>query len=63
MIHGQGIGCDCLTTTERAELEPLAGRRRTAHGLARRAQIVLAAANGVENKVIAPGWVKRMRMR
>ena len=42
-----------LTTEERVELEGLAGRRRTAQGLARRARIVLAAANGMENKAIA----------
>ena len=42
-----------LTTAERAELEGLASRRRTAQGLARRARIVLAAAAGVENKAIA----------
>src|SRR5712691_5613100 len=42
-----------LTALERAELESLAGRRRTAQGLARRARIVLAAAEGLENQVIA----------
>ena len=42
-----------LTAEERAELEGLANRRRTAQGLARRARIVLAAATGVENQVIA----------
>lgn len=42
-----------LTAAERAELEGLAKRRRTAQGLARRARIVLAAADGTENKVIA----------
>lgn len=42
-----------LTAAERAELEGLAGRRRTAQGLAKRARIVLAAAVGAENKVIA----------
>lgn len=42
-----------LTAVERAELESLAGRRRTAQGLARRARIVLAAAAGMENKAIA----------
>jgi transposase len=42
-----------LTATERAELEGLANRRRTAQGLARRARIVLAAAEGMENQVIA----------
>jgi transposase len=42
-----------LTAGERGELESLAGRRRTAQGLARRAQIVLRAARGLENKAIA----------
>jgi transposase len=42
-----------LTAAERAELEGLAGRRRTAQGLAKRARIVLAAADGRENKIIA----------
>src|SRR5437762_469153 len=42
-----------LTVAERVELEGLASRRRTAQGLARRARIVLAAAAGLENQVIA----------
>src|SRR6266700_1913278 len=42
-----------LTAAERVELEGLASRRRTAQGLARRARIVLAAAEGLENQVIA----------
>ena len=42
-----------LTAAERAELAGLAGRRRTAQGLARRARIVLAAADGMENKAVA----------
>lgn len=42
-----------LTAAERAELEGLASRRRTAQGLARRARIVLAAAAGLENQLIA----------
>ncbi len=41
-----------LTVEERRELESLAGRRRTAQGLARRARIVLLAAEGLENKEI-----------
>ena len=36
-----------LTEREREELEGLSRRRRTAQGLARRAQIVLAAAEGL----------------
>jgi len=42
-----------LTTEERGELEGLSRRRRTAQGLAQRAQIVLLAAEGFENKEIA----------
>lgn len=42
-----------LTERERAELQGFAGRRRTAQGLARRAKIVLLAAEGFENKEIA----------
>jgi transposase len=42
-----------LSVEERAELEGLSRRRRTAQGLARRAQIVLLAAEGFENKAIA----------
>ena len=38
---------------ERAELEALSRRRKTSQGLARRARIVLAAAEGLENKEIA----------
>ena len=42
-----------LTDTERQELEGLARRRRTAQGLARRVQIVLLSAAGLQNKDIA----------
>jgi DNA-binding NarL/FixJ family response regulator len=42
-----------LSDLERGELEGLSRRRRTAQGLARRAQIVLAAAGGLENQQIA----------
>jgi transposase len=41
-----------LSKDERRELEGLTRRRRTAQGLARRAQIVLAAAEGLQNKRI-----------
>ena len=41
-----------LSEVERRELEGLARRRKTAQGLARRARIVLAAAEGLENKAI-----------
>lgn len=41
-----------LTDAERRELEGLAGRRKTAQGLARRARIVLEASSGLQNKEI-----------
>jgi transposase len=41
-----------LSGAERRELEALARRRKTAQGLARRAQIVMAAAEGLQNKAI-----------
>lgn len=41
-----------LSATERRELESLARRRKTAQGLARRARIILTAAQGLENKTI-----------
>lgn len=41
-----------LTDEERRELEGLANRRKTAQGLARRARIVIAAAEGLQNKEI-----------
>lgn len=58
-----------LSAAERGELEGLSRRRQTAQGLARRAQIVLAAAAGLENKAIAqqvgsdPGTVGKWRRR
>ena len=42
-----------LSAAERRELESLTRRRKTAQGLARRARIVLLAAEGLENKLIA----------
>jgi transposase len=41
-----------LTDEERSELESLVRRRQTAQGLARRAEIVLLAADGLQNKEI-----------
>ena len=58
-----------LTAQERSALETLVRRRRTAQGLARRAQIVLLAADGVESKEIArrlgtmPNTVGKWRRR
>jgi len=42
-----------LTDAERREMEGLAGRRKTAQGLARRARIVLEASGGLQNIEIA----------
>jgi DNA-binding CsgD family transcriptional regulator len=58
-----------LTGEEERELRDLAGRRRTAQGLARRARIVLLAAEGLENKEICaaldvdPNTVGKWRRR
>jgi DNA-binding CsgD family transcriptional regulator len=58
-----------LSDLERRELEGLSRRRRMAQGLALRAQIVLAAAEGLENNQIAarlgsdPGTVGKWRRR
>ncbi len=42
-----------LTVAERRDLEGFSRRRKTAQGLARRARIVLLAAEGLFNKEIA----------
>src|SRR4029453_18446666 len=47
-----------LTDDERVQWNSLAHRSRTAPHLARRARIILACAEGVDNKVVA----KRLRM-
>jgi transposase len=58
-----------LTGEEEQELRNLAGRRRTAQGLARRARIVLLAAEGLENREICaaldvdPNTVGKWRRR
>jgi transposase len=50
-------------------VEGLSGRRKTSQGLARRARIVLAAADGLQNKEIAarlgsdPNTVGKLRRR
>jgi DNA-binding NarL/FixJ family response regulator len=41
-----------LTRDQRADLEGLVRRRKTAQGLSRRAEIVLLAAAGLQNKEI-----------
>jgi transposase len=58
-----------LSSEERSELEGLLRRRKTAQGLARRAGIVLLAADGLQNKDIAarlgtdPNTVSKWRRR
>ncbi len=47
-----------LTDDERVQLDSLAHRSRTAPHLARRARIILACADGIDNRVVA----KRLRM-
>ena len=53
MARGRVAVAIDLSVAERRELDDLARRRRTAQGLARRARIVLLAAEGHENKTIA----------
>ena len=47
-----------LTDDERVQLDSLAHRSRTAPHLARRARIILACAEGLDNRVVA----RRLRM-
>ena len=42
-----------LTDDERVQLDSMAHRSRTAPHLARRARIILACAEGIDNKVVA----------
>lgn len=42
-----------VTVSERAELESLANRRKTAQALAMRARIMLGCASGIHNKDVA----------
>ena len=49
---GRAAVAIALSEAERRELEGLIGRQKTAQGLPRRARIVLAAADGLENKAI-----------
>ena len=51
-LVGRAAVAITLSEVERRELEGLARRRKTAQGLARRARIVLAAAEELENKTI-----------
>ena len=54
MARGKAVAID-LTATERGELEALRRRHGTAQALARRARIVLLAADGLTNSAIAQG--------
>jgi transposase len=54
MARGKAVSID-LMATERAELEALLRRHGTAQALARRARIVLLAADGLTNSTIAEG--------
>ena len=49
---GQACGLSELSAAERVELQALVRAQKTGQALARRAQIVLAAASGLENKAI-----------
>jgi transposase len=53
MARGRVAAAIDLSAAERRELEGLVRRRKTAQGLARRARIVILAAEGLENKKIA----------
>jgi transposase len=52
-MAGRQVARVTLTEAEAAELASLAGRRRTAQALALRARIVLACAEGAQNKEVA----------
>jgi transposase len=54
MARGKAVAID-LTATERGELEALRRRHGTAQALARRARIMLLAADGLTNSAIAQG--------
>ena len=58
MALGRPKAALILTDDERVRLDSLAHRSRTAPHLARRARIILACAEGLDNKVVA----KRLRM-
>ena len=53
MARGRVAVAIDLSVAERRTLDDLARRRRTSQGLARRARIVLLAAEGLENKTVA----------
>ena len=50
-----------LTDEEWTELKALAGRRKTAQGLALRARIILACAEGSQNKEVAAKLLAPLR--
>ena len=52
-MAGRRLTALILTDDERSELAALAARPKTAQALAQRARIILACANGLENKVVS----------
>ena len=50
-----------LTTEERQRLDSLAHRSRSAAAVARRARIILACAEGLDSKVVAPSVARHAR--
>jgi putative transposase len=57
MAKGRPLEPIHLTTDTRSKLQAIAGARSLPHGLVRRAQIILMAAEGASNKTIAQ-WLK-----
>jgi hypothetical protein len=51
-MAGRRLEALTLTEAERSELTALAARPKTAQALARRARIMLACAEGLENKAV-----------
>src|SRR4051794_27829278 len=51
-MAGRRLEAVTLTEAERSELTVLAGRPKTAQALAHRARIILACAEGLENKAV-----------
>ena len=52
-MAGRRLQALMLTEAERSELTALAARPKTAQALAQRARIILACAEGVENKAVS----------
>ena len=58
MARGKAVAI-VLSDRERVELERRVRRRKSSHGAARRARIVLLAADGLSNLAIAGSWASR----